>query len=218
MPQEAYFLETTVLVPNGTGLQVLNAPEHLDGDRVEYDELLNELPLVAFLGGIGEASAMWHYTAEGKVAVVPLHTALSLVADPTARWSINIGALEAPGVSSFVVGAVTPIDETLMTSPLFATELSPISKRALGELVVLATQGGFVLIAGLPAIVLVGTGAGIVILRSLRAVSGAVWEGARPEVVEFGGDAASTLLNALRRRLGIERRGEVAAREPVAPG
>jgi hypothetical protein len=46
----------------------------------------------------------------------------------------------------------------------------------------------------------------MVLIRGLGAVGGALWEGARPQVVKFGADAAASLLAALYRRLKIPPR------------
>lgn len=40
-------------------------------------------------------------------------------------------------------------------------------------------------------------------LRALYLVAGAVWEGARPEVVSFSEDVVSVVFDRLRRRVGL---------------
>jgi hypothetical protein len=43
----------------------------------------------------------------------------------------------------------------------------------------------------------------LIAVLCLAAVVRALWQGARPQVVLFGADAAAALLNRLRRRLGL---------------
>ena len=77
---------------------------------------------------------------------------------------------------------------------------SPLDGKQLVSLFASGTgAGGLVILAGLSPFIAIPVGAGVLVV-------GALWEGARPEVVSFGGDASATLLNKLRRRLGIERR------------
>ena len=47
---------------------------------------------------------------------------------------------------------------------------------------------------------------GLIAVRALGKVGSALWEGAEPEVMEFGGDVTASLLDALRGKLGIQRR------------
>lgn len=76
----------------------------------------------------------------------------------------------------------------------------------LAALLIFVVTAGVVALDALPAIVLVGEGFVMVSIRGLGAVGGALWEGARPEVVNFGADAAASLLTALCRRLKIPPR------------
>lgn len=69
-----------------------------------------------------------------------------------------------------------------------------------------ASTAGVVALGDLPVIVLVGEAIGMAVIQGVSAVGEALWEGARPEVVNFGSDAAASLLIALRRRLKIGRR------------
>jgi hypothetical protein len=52
----------------------------------------------------------------------------------------------------------------------------------------------------------IGDEIGLVVVRGLTAMGGALWAGARPEVEEFGGDAAAKFLDVIRDKLGIRRR------------
>jgi hypothetical protein len=58
----------------------------------------------------------------------------------------------------------------------------------------------------IPSALLIAAVAGTLVIRPLIAVGGALWEGARDEVVAFGGDAAATFLSAVRHRLHISSR------------
>lgn len=58
---------------------------------------------------------------------------------------------------------------------------------------------------GGPVLLIVGT-IGLVAVRALGKVGSALWEGAEPEVAEFGGDVTAHLLDAIRARLGVQRR------------
>lgn len=78
----------------------------------------------------------------------------------------------------------------------------PVRWQTLAELGTLATTSVVVAFGALPVVVLVG----VVVIRPLAAIFGALWEGARDEVVDFGADTAAALLNWLRHRLGIPRR------------
>jgi EamA domain-containing membrane protein RarD len=56
-----------------------------------------------------------------------------------------------------------------------------------------------ILLAGAVAPHLIATGVAI----ALIAIAVALWQGARPHVVAFGGDACFAALGAFRRRLGL---------------
>jgi hypothetical protein len=101
--------------------------------------------------------------------------------------------------------------EYVVVTPLIPVESSPLIKVSLGEIVV---SGGssvaLALFLGHPVLLAIGV-FGLITLR----VSGAAWEGARPEVSLFGRDLAHDLLNLLRVRLGIPLR-EGTAQESAA--
>jgi len=87
-----------------------------------------------------------------------------------------------------------------------AAEISPLSKQTIATLVSGASVAGLYLFGGIPMVVFIGGEIGLVVIRSATAVVGALREGARPEVQEFGGDATAKVLNAIRLKLGIRRR------------
>jgi hypothetical protein len=76
-----------------------------------------------------------------------------------------------------------------------------MSAPTLASGITLASTASAVALGALPDIVLVGEVIAIVTIRGLSAVAKALWEGARPELVDFGADAAASWLAALRRRL-----------------
>ncbi len=80
------------------------------------------------------------------------------------------------------------------------------SAKSLAAFVMLAFTASAVVLGSLPATALVVEAIGIPALRVLSAVGGALWEGARPPVVDFGADAANSVLTALRQRLKIPPR------------
>jgi hypothetical protein len=86
---------------------------------------------------------------------------------------------------------------------LIAVEESPLSKRSIAELTATATTAGLYIIGGVPVLVLVGGPFGLVLILGIQALSGALWEGARPDVVTFGRDVAHTYLSLIRARLVI---------------
>ena len=89
-------------------------------------------------------------------------------------------------------------------SPLIVVENSPLSKRSIVDLSATATTTGLYFMGQVPVLVLVGGPVGLVVIRGIQGLGAALWEGARPEVVSFGRDLASTYLDLLRTRLGID--------------
>jgi hypothetical protein len=114
-----------------------------------------------------------------------------------------IDGLQEPPFSSELIEWVRQAVE----SPLIVAETSPVSKRSLAELSTMGATTGVYLLGGIPVLVVFTVGAGLLLLRGVRHFGGALWEGARPEVVEFGGDVARTYLDLIRERYGIGRRG-----------
>ena len=176
------------------GWQVLASPPSINGQHIPYKKLLRDLGKSRPVEGYG----------------LPL--ALQFVGDPTSPWASQpFDVPPAPPAKGepqpALVRRVGEHVEVLMGQPFFAAETSPLRARSLAELCALATTSVVVSIGDLPAIVLVGEAVGLIVIRPLAAVGGALWEGARGEVVDFGADTAASLLDALRRRLGIRRRG-----------
>jgi hypothetical protein len=82
--------------------------------------------------------------------------------------------------------------------------LDPIEKRRLVDAVAYggtATIGFFI---GAPFSMILG----VLGLAVVWAFTGAVWEGARPQVVAFSADTTAWVLDAIRARYGIGRRHE----------
>jgi hypothetical protein len=94
----------------------------------------------------------------------------------------------------------------LPTEELIPGEASPFGLRTLAELSAAAGATYFVVHGEVPMVFLVGGSVGLVVFRGARAISGALWEGIRPEIASFGADAAAHVLNILRNRLGISER------------
>jgi hypothetical protein len=84
-------------------------------------------------------------------------------------------------------------------------ESSPLDKHAVAELLVTGgTTASLAIFAGVPMIVLLGVNTGLVVIQG---VIRPVLRGAEKELEEFGSDTAAVLLDAIRRRLGIPRKG-----------
>jgi hypothetical protein len=91
-------------------------------------------------------------------------------------------------------------------SDIVPLEASPLLKTSITR----AAKGGAVAVCfftGGPVMMITGA-VGLVAVEALGKVGVALWQGAQPEVAEFGGDLAATLLDAIRARLGIPRRKE----------
>jgi hypothetical protein len=95
--------------------------------------------------------------------------------------------------------------QRVVSAPVVAAETSPLHGARLGDLASIAAAAGVYVFGGQPLIAVLGGGIGLVAVRAVGAVAGALWEGARPEVVELGRDAAAAYVAAIRSRLGIER-------------
>ena len=108
--------------------------------------------------------------------------------------------------------------EALLTAPVFAAETSPLGATSVSKLASLATTAGVAVINEHAALIFVGTRLGLVVIRGLDAVSGAVWDGARPEIVEFSGDVTASLLMALRHRLGVRTQTGTKKTKMRTPG
>lgn len=189
----ARFYETTFLdSPEAhrlLGWEVLASPPEINGERIVYDELLRDLGAsvsVDEIGGLG--------------------TTLALIGDPKSEWNT--------GRRKKIIRAGIPPElpvgylDTLIASSFFAAETSPLAQKSIGALDALASSAVIVIIGGRPALVFIGVRVGLVVIRGLNAVGGAIWDGARPEIVELSGDTTALLLTALRKRFGIPRRDQ----------
>jgi hypothetical protein len=136
-----------------------------------------------------------------------LRAAMAVLATPSMLGSaVTLGIQQrGEGLATLDPQAVDLASRAL-EAPLIPVEASPLRARTLVEISSLASTGGLYLFHEAPLIAFVGTVFGLVALRPLRTVSGALWAGARPELEEFGGDAAAVFLNFLRGRLGVPRR------------
>ena len=133
-----------------------------------------------------------------------LTAALSVLASPdwNRRWA-HIGEFaytpqEPRDRQSLSIG------EFLLHDAPIAAETSPLSSQSIFRLAGEAGAITFLTIAGAPALLIVGTAAGLVVLRGLGAVGGALWRGAEPNVERFGADASAKLLDALGKRLNLD--------------
>jgi hypothetical protein len=187
----ARFYETTFLdspeAQRLLGWEVLASPSEINGEPIVYEELLRDLGESVSVGDVGGLGA-----------------ALALVGDPTSEW--NAGRRKKVISPSVPPELPAGYLEALIASPFFAAETSPLGQKSIGALDALASSTVIVMIGGRPALVFVGARLGLVVIRGLNAVGGAIWDGARPEIVELSGDTTAVLLAALRRRLGIPRR------------
>jgi hypothetical protein len=178
-------VESTLL-----GWQVLSSPPEINGEPIPYRELLDDLEMVKELNHLGELDG--------------LEDALALLGDPTSIWgtpmtSSGLWTTSPPKLPSGYM-------DSLMEAPFVAAETSPLGARSIAELAGMASTTVVVVLNGMPAIILIGEALGLIVIRGLSAVSGALWDGARDEVQEFGGDVAASLLDRVRSRLGIRRR------------
>jgi hypothetical protein len=183
------FYETVALFEAHDGFEPLSfvsAPARLpDGEQMlPYSALLEE----------AEATSTVSFEA------VPIVIA-SIAGFPA---TLDTGGAEPPSIQDLL--RLQPDDLALglqaMSLPLVPVENSPLVKRTLSEVLVnggTATIGFFL---GGPVLMIIGP----LGLIAVRALASAAWEGARPEVMKFSGDASAALFDALRDRLGIKRR------------
>jgi hypothetical protein len=174
------------------GWQLLASPHEINGRRISYGELLNDignLTPVDELGGLRDVFLrIGDPTFLGKPVVI--------------HRGMRGARIESERSYSLSSAYIT----SLMDAPVFAAETSPLNATSVSRLAELATTTGVAVINGHAALILVGTRLGLVVIRGLGATGGALWEGSRPEIVDFSGDVTASLLVALRRRLGIKSR------------
>jgi hypothetical protein len=133
-----------------------------------------------------------------------LLNAVAVVAEPNAAWR---EAFQVPNLSRVPsTRAASACADDLLSEPLVPAETSPLDKRTLMDLAALAGGVFFAATGTIPVVVFVGGTIGLVVVRGLQAVGGALWEGARPSVVALGRDAGEEVVDAIRRRLSLRRR------------
>lgn len=180
------------------GWQLLASPPEINQQVISYTDLVGDLGEITSLEALGG-----------------LETVFALVGDPTQEWNaVGAVSLRATGSSPIIQPDYA---RELLAAPVFAAETSPLGAASVSRLASLATTTGVAIIDGHAALIFVGARLGLVVIRGLGAVGGAVWDGSRPEIVAFSGDVTASLLMALRRRLGISARSgdaDVPKRRP----
>jgi hypothetical protein len=192
------FYETTVLITDGSRsgeLSVLTASPNLvpkrgrGGTRSGYEVLLDDaedrmrlalpqLPLaLGILGSLSEHS---------EDAAFALRSAFRPETD---RLFLSDAEYLGLGMQAAAL-------------PLLPIEASPLEKRSLVELITYGASATLGFYTAGPILMVLGP----LGLAAFRGLGGALWEGARPEVAQFGGDAAAWILDAIRDSLGIDRR------------
>jgi hypothetical protein len=207
-PCRPLFYETAIFDPtarDGVGVQVLASPARIPAGEVDYLPLFEDADwAVVFKDEL--AGALRPLRVEDDLILV-----LAALADSSFDWTRVVpfraeltGIELAPLLSTR--GDAAAFAEALLTTNLVAAEASPLEKHDLATIAARSGRIGLYVVAGVPMLVFVGIEIGLVVVRPATALAGALWEGARPKVVRFGGDAAEKLLDVLRRRLGIPRR------------
>ncbi len=171
------------------GWQLLASPANIADTQIDYAPLLDGL--------------------EGRLIDKEdrrvLFLTLALIGDPTTKWGRE--ALSSTSLDSVISELPLGYIEKVLDAPYFAAETSPLKARSILQIVGLAESIHLVMIGHDPKLVLMGDGLGVVVIRSLTAVGGPIWDGAREELKEFGRDIAAEQLDLIRRRLGIKKRG-----------
>jgi hypothetical protein len=203
------FYETVVFDPTAEtllGVQVLTSPPSIPAARhLDYTPLLDDADRRFTLGDEPDS-------ASDPASV--LQPVIAALADPNFDWErfLDFGFLDRLNESGAVfrvpaaMASAYDFAGALLESETVAAETSPLRKRDIATLAAGSSLVGVFVFGGIPMLVFVGAEVGLVVIRGLSAFSGAIWRGAEPEVEEFGGDAAAKLLDAIRRRLNIERR------------
>jgi hypothetical protein len=191
-------LDTAAAIP--IGVQVLTSPPHVPGvGLMDYTPLLEE------------DDSGWNLLNDDR-AEERLLRFIQVLASPRPSAAGPSGAryypddIHGPGGSEPVRPEVAAFAERLFTEANVAVEMSPLSKQTIGTLLAGASLAGLYSLGGFPMVVFIGSEIGLVVIRSMSAVGAVLWQGARPEVEAFGGDAAAKVLDAIRRKLGIQRR------------
>jgi hypothetical protein len=215
------FYETVVLgetTPGApTGLQVLSSPSRLLGEGWDYravfegadfEVILGPAKLRRYVTALADPEHDWQ---RERARIVRERDRTE---NRTAEFDeISPRRPRPPSVARSPrprrIPEKTParsLTEDLFSDAVIAAELSPLSRQTLATLASSAAFTALYIFGEIPMVAFVGGQVGLVVIRGLGAVGSALWDGARPEVEEFGGDAASTVLDAIRKRLGISRR------------
>jgi hypothetical protein len=169
------------------GWQLLASPPDINQQAISYTDLVDDLGEITPIEALGG-----------------LEVVFALIGDPSQEWSrVGTRPLRAMGGPTNIQPGYA---RELLAAPVFAAETSPLGAASVSKLASLATTTGVAVVDGHAALVFVGARLGLVVIRGLGAVGGAVWDGSRPEIVAFSGDVTASLLMALRRRLGITAR------------
>jgi hypothetical protein len=193
----AHFIDTVVLDEVGTGaerrvvgFEALVSPPGDPSDQPDPRLVLDAL------GGATANTAI-----EERDQLVRLLTFVIVNPPLIRRPDREFREPEVPFFSAELIGWV----ERAIDSPLIVVETSPVSKRSLTALAAMGTTTTLYFFGIVPVLVVVGAAVGVVFIRGIRGLADALWEGARPEVVDFGRDAAKTYLDVIRERLEISR-------------
>jgi hypothetical protein len=157
------------------GWQVLVCPSEVDGFPVPFDTLCNDLAQMSPTR-LGDPSAV----AEAFTKVgLDRHETHLLMSGPFLEDALNAD--------------VVPAVATL-----------PPKAQSLTMLIKMSTESMLVTLHGRPAVILMGEEIGLVAIRPLSAVGGALWNRSQRSAAVFSQTAGEVLLEAVRLRLGIQ--------------
>jgi hypothetical protein len=193
------FYDTVVFDPTAQspiGVQVLTSPSRIAAAGVvDYSPLLEDADFSIVLDDEPTEEG------EGPDKVSLLLGVIGALSDPSYNWpeALNIASALArdelpPRFAEFAEFPTVRPDAAAFAERLFyegdvAAEMSPLSKQTIATLVSGASVAGLYVFGGIRMVMFIGGEIGLVVIRSATAVVGALCEGARPEVQEFGGDA-----------------------------
>ena len=183
--ETTFFNKDPVLI----GWQLLASPAVINNTPIDYKQIIADI----------SDSQTIPKDNESKI-----YAALAIIGDPIGYWSQD-------GVTSLSLSNIAPevspgYLDSILKAPYFAVETSPVHTRTILELLGLAESTHLVIINNHPALVLLGDGIGLIVIRTLTAVGGAMWKGASRSLEELGEDIATTQLDIIRDHLGIKRR------------
>jgi hypothetical protein len=194
----ARFYETTILVdtPNASrepwGIQVLASPPEIEGRRINYEPLLDL---------VHDDSSLKPIRVRGDDEMRQI---LGALANP--EWNRRFER-----VGEFTLQAERPtavdldVGTYLLRDAQIAAETSPLAPQTIWKLAGGSATITFLVIAGVPTVVIASGTVGVIFLRGLGAVGGALWTGAKPNVEHLGDKASAKLIDAICRRLNLEQ-------------